>query len=265
AYLEPGWGAMSRLEIRELRVRFGERVAVGGVTVVVDSGEWLGVIGPNGSGKTSLLRGVAGTVPHEGEVLVDGHPVSSMAPRRVAATIAVVPQHRMLPEDMTVFDYAMLGRIPHTGYFGIEGPGDIAATRAALDRLDATDLAGRRLGTLSGGERQRVVLARALTQDAGVLLLDEPTTSLDIGHAQQVLDLIDQLRRERGMAVVSAIHDLTFAAQYADELLLLDAGSVVTLGRPQEVLTEAAISRFSGARVQLLRSPDGAPVVVPRR
>jgi iron complex transport system ATP-binding protein len=164
-----------------------------------------------------------------------------------------------------VFDYAMLGRMPHTGYFGIEGASDVAATRAALDRLDATDLERRGLGTLSGGERQRVVLARALAQEAGVLLLDEPTTALDIGHAQQVLDLIDQLRRERGMAVVSAIHDLTFAAQYADELLLLDAGIVVTLGRPEEVLTEAAISRFSGARVQLLRAPDGAPVIVPRR
>ena len=177
----------------------------------------------------------------------------------------MVPQHRLLPEEMTVFDYTMLGRMPHTGYFGIEGPGDVAATRSALERLDASDLAGRRLGTLSGGERQRVVLARALAQDAGVLLLDEPTTALDIGHAQQVLDLIDQLRRERGMAVVSAIHDLTLAAQYAEQLLLLDAGAVVGLGSPSEVLTEEAIASFSGARVQLLRSPDGAPVVVPRR
>jgi iron complex transport system ATP-binding protein len=134
-----------------------------------------------------------------------------------------------------------------------------------LQRLDATSLEGRRLGTLSGGERQRVVLARALAQDAGVVLLDEPTTALDIGHAQQVLDLIDQLRLERHIAVVSAIHDLTFAAQYADELLLLDRGAVVAHGPAEAVLTEAAIGRFSGARVQLITGPDGKPAVVPRR
>jgi iron complex transport system ATP-binding protein len=188
-----------------------------------------------------------------------------MTPRRAAAAIAVVPQHRVLPEDMTVFDYVLLGRIPHTGYFGVEGPRDVAAARRALHRLDAVDLERRRLGTLSGGESQRIVLARALAQETGVLLLDEPTTSLDIGHAQQVLDLVAELRLERGIAVISAIHDLTFAAQYADRLLLLDAGAVVAHGTADEVLTEEAITRFSGARVHLLRGPAGEPVIVPRR
>jgi iron complex transport system ATP-binding protein len=256
---------MSSLEVRALEVRFGGRVAVSGVSFAVGAGEWLGVIGPNGSGKTSLLRAVAGTVAHSGEVLVDGVSVAGLSTRQVAAAIAVVPQHRVLPEDMTVLDYVILGRLPHAGYFGIEGAADITAARAALQRLDAADLEGRGLRTLSGGERQRVVLARALAQDAGVLLLDEPTTALDIGHAQQVLDLLDQLRKERGIAVVSAIHDLTFAAQYAGELLLLDGGAVVGHGTAKEVLTEAAITRFSGARVQLMSGADGAPVVVPRR
>ena len=256
---------MSTLEVRGLDVRFGHRVAVSGVSFTVAAGGWLGVIGPNGSGKTSLLRAVARTVAHTGEVLVDGVPLATLSPRQAAAAIAVVPQHRIFPEDMTVLDYAMLGRFPHTGYFGVEGLGDVAATRAALQRLDASTLEGRRLGTLSGGERQRVVLARALAQDAGVVLLDEPTTALDIGHAQQVLDLIDQLRLERHIAVVSAIHDLTFAAQYAGELLLLDGGSVVAHGPAESVLTEEAISRFSGARVQLISGSDGKPVVVPRR
>ena len=256
---------MSSLEARALEVRFGGRVAVSGVSFVVGAGDWLGVIGPNGSGKTSLLRAVAGTVAHSGEVLVDGTSVAGLSTREVASAIAVVPQHRVLPDDMTVLDYTILGRLPHTGYFGIEGAEDIKAARAALRRLDATDLEDRRLGTLSGGERQRVVLARALAQDAGVLLLDEPTTALDIGHAQQVLDLIDQLRQERGISVVSAIHDLTFASQYAGSLLLLDGGAVVAHGAPKAVLTEAAITRFSGARVQLISGADGSPVVVPRR
>ena len=256
---------MSSLEVRALEVRFGGRVAVSGVSFVVGAGDWLGVIGPNGSGKTSLLRAVASTVAHSGEVLVDGRSVVGLSTRQVAAAIAVVPQHRVLPEDMTVLDYAILGRLPHTGYFGIEDAEDVTAARAALRRLDASDLEERRLGTLSGGERQRVVLARALAQDAGVLLLDEPTTALDIGHAQQVLDLIDQLREERSMAVVSAIHDLTFAAQYAGKLLLLDGGAVVAHGTAKEVLTESAMTHFSGARVQLMSGADGAPVIVPRR
>ena len=256
---------MSAVVTRDLSVFFGERRAVHGLSVTVAAGEWLAVVGPNGAGKTSLLRAVAGTVRYRGSVRVDGVEVTAMTPRRAAAAIAVVPQHRVLPEDMTVFDYTLLGRIPHTGYFGVEGPSDVAAARRALDRLDASDLERRRLGTLSGGESQRVVLARALAQEAGVLLLDEPTTSLDIGHAQRVLDLVDEVRLERGMAVISAIHDLTFAAQYADRLLLLDAGSVVAHGTADEVLTEEAIAHFSGARVHLLRGPGGEPVIVPRR
>jgi len=256
---------VSTVVTRELIVDFGTRRAVDRVTVSVAEGEWLAVVGPNGAGKTSLLRAVAGTAAYRGSIRIDGNEVAALAPRRAAAAIAVVPQHRVLPEDMTVFDYTLLGRIPHTGYFGVEGPADLAAARRALVRLDATELEGRRLGTLSGGERQRVVLARALAQEAGVLLLDEPTTSLDIGHAQQVLDLVDDLRAERGIAVIAAIHDLTFAAQYADRVLLLDAGVAIAQGTPQEVLTEAAIARFSGARVHLLRGPGGEPVIVPRR
>ena len=256
---------MSELVLSGLGVSFGDRMAVAGVDVTVAAGEWLALVGPNGSGKTSLLRAVAGTIPHRGSVLVDGVAVATMSPRRVAAAIAMVPQHRVLPDDMSVLDYTLLGRIPYAGYFGIEGPADVVAARGALARLDAADLERRPLGTLSGGERQRVVLARALTQEAGVLLLDEPTTSLDIGHAQQVLDLVDELRVERRMAVVAAIHDLTFAAQYAGRLLLLDAGTVVAQGRPAAVLTESAIARFSGARVHLMHGPEGEPVVVPRR
>jgi iron complex transport system ATP-binding protein len=256
---------MSELVLSGLGVSFGDRIAVAGVDVTVAAGEWLALVGPNGSGKTSLLRAVAGTIPHRGSVLVDGVAVATMSPRRVAAAIAMVPQHRVLPDDMSVLDYTLLGRIPYAGYFGIEGPADVVAARRALSRLDAADLERRPLGTLSGGERQRVVLARALAQEAGVLLLDEPTTSLDIGHAQQVLDLVDELRVERGMAVVAAIHDLTFAAQYAGRLLLLDAGTVVAQGLPAAVLTESAIARFSGARVHLMHGPEGEPVVVPRR
>ena len=161
---------------------------------------------------------------------------------------------------MTVLDYAILGRLPHTGYFGIEGAADIAAARAALRRLDASDLERRRLGTLSGGERQRVVLARALAQDAGVLLLDEPTTALDIGHQQQVLELVDELRREEGLTVVAAMHELTLASQYGDRIVLVNAGRIVAEGAPAEVLTAERLEALYGARVRIVG--EGRELVV---
>ena len=166
---------------------------------------------------------------------------------------------------MTAAEYVLLGRTPHLGYLAAEGAADVAAALSSLERLDAGALAPRPLGSLSGGERQRVVLARALAQDPEVLLLDEPTASLDIGHQQQVLDLVEGLRRERGIAVVAALHDLTLAAQYADRLVLLDGGRVVADGTAAAVLTPEALARFSGARVSLLRGPDGEMVVAPRR
>jgi len=246
-------------------------VAFDGVRVVEDvdlsvgEGEWVALIGPNGAGKTSLLRAIVGTAAHEGEVVVDGAPVAPPGRRASARAMAFVPQRPTLPDGMTVLDYVLLGRTPHLRYLAVETAEDVDLAMGALDRLDAATLVDRRLEHLSGGERQRVVLARALAQEADLLVLDEPTTSLDVGHAQHVLDLVDDLRKERGMAVLSAIHDLTLAAQYADRLVLLDRGRVVAEGIPGVVLTEDLLERFSEARVSIVRGPGGEVVVVPRR
>ena len=148
---------------------------------------------------------------------------------------------------MTVAEYVLLGRTPHLGPLAKEGARDRDAAARALARLDLLPFADRRLGTLSGGEKQRVVVARALAQEARIVLLDEPTAALDIGHQQQALDLLDGLRAESGLTLVAAMHDLTLAAQYADRMVLLDAGRVVAEGRPHEVLTEALIAEHYGA------------------
>jgi iron complex transport system ATP-binding protein len=256
---------MTRLSARGIVVRYNGRTAVSGVDLDVGPSEWVALIGPNGAGKTSLLRALAGVIPFEGSVEVGGTPVGRLARRDMARVVAVVPQHPVLPEGMRVIDYVLLGRTPHLGYLAAETQADVAVSMRALERLDAAPLATRRLGTLSGGERQRVVLARSLAQEPGVLLLDEPTASLDIGHGQQVLDLVDELRIERGMAVASAVHDLTVAAQYADRLVLMDGGTVIVDGLAETVLTEEHLSRFSGARVSIIRGPHGEMVVVPRR
>jgi iron complex transport system ATP-binding protein len=166
---------------------------------------------------------------------------------------------------MTVLDYALLGRTPHIGFFGAESEEDRRLCAELLDRLELTPMAGRRLATLSGGELQRIVLARALAQSAPVLLLDEPTSALDLGRRVDALELVDELRRERGLTVLSALHDLTLAGQFADRLMLLSGGEVVASGPPGEVLEERLLSRHFGGRVSVFVTDDGELAVVPRR
>ena len=256
---------MSSVEARGVRVRYNGFTAVDGVDLDVGAGEWVSLIGPNGSGKSSLLRALGATVRFEGVVRLGGTDIRSMPRREIGKLVAVVPQHPVLPDGVRALDYVVLGRTPHLGYLAVESASDLGLAMDALERLDAGTLAGRSLGTLSGGERQRVVLARAIAQDPGILLLDEPTAALDIGHGQQVLDLVDALRSESGIAVVSAVHDLTLAAQYADRLAFMDLGVVLAHGGPAQVLTPAVLERFAGARVSVMKGPNGDLVVVPHR
>ncbi len=235
------------------------------VSASVDEGEWLTVIGPNGAGKSTLLRAVAGLVPRRGTIEIGADDGATLGRRQLARRIALVPQSPWLPPDMRVADYVLLGRTPHLGYLARESRRDLEAADAALLRLDLVELFSRRLGTLSGGERQRVVLARALAQEAPLLLLDEPTSSLDVGRGQQALELVDALRREIGLTVLAAMHDLTLAGQYADRLILLDAGKVVAAGGVRDVLTDELIARHYDADVRVLEHPELGVVVVPAR
>ncbi|MEO3871354.1 ABC transporter ATP-binding protein [Nonomuraea sp. B12E4] len=249
------------IETAGLSVRLGDREVLGEVDLRVRGGDWLAIIGPNGAGKSTLLKAVMGLVAHRGSVTLDGRPGAGLKPRERARLLAYAPQAPALPPDMTVFDYALLGRTPYIPYLGRESRHDRDVTESVLDRLDLTALAMRRVGELSGGERQRVVLARALAQQAPVLLLDEPTTALDLGHQQQVLELVDRLRRADGLTVVTTLHDLTVAGLYADALLLLADGRAAALGEPDEVLTEELVGRHFDAHVKIEPGPDGRPVV----
>ena len=249
------------LVLDHVTVALGSRNVVDGVSVGVEQGEWVTLIGPNGAGKTTLLRAVAGLVAHRGEIVIDGEPVRTLRRRDVARRVAVVPQSPLLPAGMTVHEYVLLGRTPYVSYLGRESGSDVDAAERAMARLDLAGLADRELGTLSGGERQRVVLARALAQEAPLLLLDEPTSALDAGRQQEALELIDALRLDAGLTVLAAMHDLTLAGLYASRLLLLANGRIVAQGAPAEVLTEALIAEHYAARVRVVE--DG--VVVPVR
>ncbi|MBP2477318.1 iron complex transport system ATP-binding protein [Crossiella equi] len=253
------------LELDAVSAGYRDRKAVNDVTLAVPRGSWLAVIGPNGAGKSTLLKAVAGVLPHTGRLALDGTEVTNLPARARARLLGYAPQTPLLPEGLTVTDYALLGRTPHLGLLARESPSDLSLVTDVLSRLDLTHLADRPLPTLSGGERQRAVLARVLAQQTGVLLLDEPTTGLDIGHAQALLDLVDRLRRADGTTVLTTLHDLTLAGQYADQLLMLDQGRVVAVGAPGEVLTAERVSRHYGARATVLTAPDGSRVVTPVR
>lgn len=256
---------MTSLAFVDVSVKYGSSVAVQGFTDTVRPGEWLCLIGPNGAGKSSLLRSAAGLVKHEGGILVDGSPLHLRTSRRRAALVAHVPQSPSMPEDMTAAEYVLLGRNPYVGYFGNETKHDRMMVARVIERLGLETFVNRRLETLSGGERQRLVIARALAQEAPIMLLDEPTSALDIGHQQQALELVDSLRREHGFTVVSAMHDLTLAGLYSDRLALLHQGHCVASGPAEQVLKAETLSEFYGVSVSVHHEPDGTVVVVPRR
>jgi len=231
----------------------------------VESGEWLSLIGPNGAGKTTVLRAVAGLVQASGEILVGDQAVSALGGRGIARRVAMLLQEPHMPAGMTVAQYVLLGRSPHLGYLGRESSGDRRIVADVLRRLTLDAMAERPLDSLSGGERQRVAIARALAQQAPILLIDEPTTSLDIGRQQDVLELIDQLRSEQELTVIAAMHDLTLAGQYSDRLALLVAGRLVAIGPPADILTEPAIAEHYQARVMVVGLNGHGKAVVPVR
>jgi iron complex transport system ATP-binding protein len=250
--------------VREVRVALDGHPILRSVDLTVAPGEWVTVIGPNGAGKSTLLRAVGGLVPYDGRIELFGAPLGTLPRRRRARQVATVAQNPIVPPGMSVLDYVLLGRTPYLAPLGRESRSDLAAVRAVLGTLDLHRFAGRRLESLSGGERQRVFLARALAQGAPLLLLDEPTAALDIGHAQEVLELVDGLRRERDLAVLATMHDLSMAGEYADRLVLLAGGRVVADGPPAAVLTDELVGHHYQARVRVVDGEHG-PLVVPVR
>ncbi len=233
------------------------------VSLSVGTGQWLGLVGPNGAGKTSLLRCLAHQVRHQGDVRLGGQDVRALSRRELARLVAYVPQRPVFPPDMTVTEYVLLGRTPYLGYVASPRAADRLLCTQLLDRLLLGGLSDRRLAGLSGGELQRLVLARALAQQAPVLLLDEPTSALDLGRRLDALELVDDLRRERGLTVVSAVHDLTLAGQFSDVIALMAAGGIVASGRPQEVLRVDRLTSVFGTGVDVL--VDGGDLIIVSR
>ena len=217
------------------------------VSVRIAPGSLTGLLGPNGCGKTTLLRLLSGVLkPELGSVRLGDREIRTLSPRALAQQIAVVPQETHPAFDFTVMEMVLMGRHPHLGAFQLEGPADIAIAREAMTATGITHLAGRAYMTLSGGEKQRVVIASALAQQPKVLLLDEPTASLDLGYQLEIASLLKQLNRERGVTMVLATHDLNLAASVCDTLVLVREGRVLMQGPARDVLTSSTVEQLYG-------------------
>jgi iron complex transport system ATP-binding protein len=241
---------VSYLEVREATVVVEGRRLVDEVSFSVSAGEWVTMLGPNGAGKTTLLKAIIGLRRFWGEVRLGDRSVRSIPARRLARLAAFVPQQPVIPEELTSAEYVLLGRTPHLRYLEQESDVDVAIVHDVLRAVNLEAAAARPLGSLSGGELQRVVIGRALAQEPSLLLLDEPTASLDVGRQRDVLDLIDELRREKGLAVLATFHDLSLAAQYGERVLLLANGRLVARGRPANVLTDERLQELYGTAVR---------------
>ncbi|MCX6346065.1 MAG: heme ABC transporter ATP-binding protein [Armatimonadetes bacterium] len=233
----------------------GERI-LNGVSLELAASDFVGIIGPNGSGKTTLLRAMSRSLaPECGEVRLDGKNIYSIPAREFARQVAVVPQDTIVTFDFTVLEIALMGRSPRLGRFAVEGAKDTQIAMDALARTGTLHLKDRPIMTLSGGERQRVMMARALAQEPDVLLLDEPTSHLDISFQYEIMDLVKSLNRERGLTVLAVLHDLNLASQYCDRLILIGGGEVQASGSPEDVITSENIRRVYGAEVWVRKHP----------
>ena len=253
------------LEVKSLSVSYGLRRVLHELSLELPGGGVLALIGPNGAGKTTLVRALSGLLkPDSGQILVQGQDLARLGAPERARLMAVVPQARQLPPAFTAWETVLLGRTPYLNWLGQVSAQDEAIARQAMERTKTTDLADRPVGELSGGEQQRLLLARALAQASPILLMDEPTTHLDLQYQLSLLEMVRSLARQDGLAVLAALHDLNLVARYADRVALLVEGRLVALGTPAEVLTGEILSRAYNVPLEVLHAGTGGwPTVLP--
>ena len=248
-----------------LETRYGDRAVLEGLDFTVPEGQITAIVGANACGKSTLLRSLSRLLrPSKGEVLLDGASIHRMSPKELARAMGLLPQSPVAPDGISVLDLVGRGRHPHQGIWARWSAEDDAAVATALEAMGIADLADRDVDELSGGQRQRVWIAMALAQETGILLLDEPTTFLDINHQIEVLDLLVDLNRTRGTTIVMVLHDLNLAARYCDWLAAMVAGRLEAMGHPSDVLTPQMVGRVFGLKCQVVSDPvSGAPMMLP--
>lgn len=255
------------LQIRDVSFAYGRgaraRTVLSDVSLDVAAGTVVGLLGPNGSGKTTLIKLISGLFPpRSGDILVAGHPIASLSRRDLAKRVAIVPQETRPTFDFSALDMVLMGRYPHLGPFTLEGPEDVSAARAALEATGALELAGRTFGTLSGGEKQRVIIASALAQASDALVLDEPTTALDLHYQFEVMSVLRRLNTELGATLLVCTHDLNFAAAICHEIVMLKQGRVLAQGPTAATLTVANIRKVYDVNADVQLHPAAGHLTV---
>lgn len=261
----PSQNTVHTLAVEAATIGYENRVVVHDMTLEIPSGKITTIVGANACGKSTLLRAMARLLKVKaGRVLLDGRPIDAIGSREVATVLGLLPQTPVSPEGIAVADLVGRGRYPHQGWFRRWTEQDEVAVQTALAATDILDLADRPVDELSGGQRQRVWIAMALAQETDVLLLDEPTTFLDVAHQVEVLDLLTDLNRSRGTTIVMVLHDLNLAARYTDHLVALREGRLVAQGPPADVVTPELVAEVFGMTAQVIADPvSGTPLVVP--
>lgn len=255
----------SRLVAEDLTLGYGDRTIVDGLDLEIHTGVITTVIGPNGCGKSTLLRSLGRLLkPKAGTVFLDGRSISSMKTKEVARTLGMLPQAPVAPEGLTVADLVSRGRHPHQSWIRQWSADDETEVAHALELTGIADLADRAVDELSGGQRQRAWISMALAQGTDILLLDEPTTYLDLAHSIEVLDLVDRMHDELGRTIVMVLHDLNMAVRYSDQLIVMKQGRVVVSGPPQDVISEELLLDVFGLEAAVIDDPmSDRPLIVP--
>ena len=257
--------APARLVAKDLTLGYGDRIIVDGLDLAIPTGVITTVIGPNGCGKSTLLRALGRLLkPKSGSVVLDGKAISSMKTKDVARVLGMLPQTPVAPEGLTVADLVARGRHPHQSWIRQWSADDEGEVAQALELTGVSDLADRPVDQLSGGQRQRAWISMALAQGTDILLLDEPTTYLDLAHSMEVLDLVDQLHEEMGRTVVMILHDLNLAVRYSDHLIVMRDGAVVASGVPKDIISAELLLEVFGLEAAVIDDPvSDRPLIVP--
>ena len=253
------------LSVEDLQFNYGDGRLLAGLDLAVEAGELVGIVGPNGTGKTTLLRLISGIYePLSGRIVINKQDIGLLTAHDLSKLVSIVPQNPQLPAGFTVTEIVLLARNPYLKLFQWERIDDLKVAEVAMMTTETIELADRQFSTLSGGERQRVMIAMALTQNAQVMLLDEPISNLDLSHQIRVMDLVVNLVRSHKKIGLIAMHDLSLAAQYCDRIVMIAGGMIFADGTPSQVLTATNISAVYGADVIVISHPvTGMPVVLP--